>query len=192
MRLSSEVLGALFAGALVFLVARQAGLKPRGAVCAVAIVPIAVAALLALPALRDGVQSFRDSHRDNAPLSAEEAQLKPGSSIGMDVAFLSWVDEQLPEGDTFHLQIGEIPEEVFVDDVGLRQAAILQWSLFQLAPHLAVEQSPKAHDLEPGEGREADWFVFYEVDPAGYSAVPLGEPITYAPNFAIARNDLAG
>ena len=192
MRLLSEVVGALFAGGLAFVIARAAGFKPQGALAAVAVVPVVVAGLLAVPALRDGVQSLRDQHRENAPLSAEAAQLKPGADIGMNVAFFAWVNEQLPAGATFHIESGQIPEEVFVDSVGVRQAAILQWGLFQLAPHLAVEQSPKARDVKPGEGREAEWFVFYEYDPADYPGGQFEDVRTFAPGFSIARNTLAG
>lgn len=191
MPLLSEVVGALFAGALVVLLAKQVSLSLRGAVGVVAVVPIAVAGVVAVPTLYNGGKTLREEHRVDAPLTDQEAQLQPGVVLGMNVGFLSWVDEQLPEGDSIHLEIGQIPDEVFVADVGVRQAAILQWSLFQLAPHLAVEQSPKARDLKPGEGRNADWLVFYEFDPGLYQG-PIEEPITYAPGFAVARSSLAG
>ncbi len=107
------------------------------------------------------------------------------------MAFLAWVREQFAKGDTFHLEIGRIPDEVYVAGVGVRQAAILQWSLYQLAPHLAVEQSAAARDLKPGEGLNADWLVFYELNPADHPAGPLSDIRTYAPSFAIARGTLA-
>ncbi len=191
MRLVSEVLGALGAGALVFVVARQLGASFQGAVCAVALVPVTVAALLGVPALRDGGADLLDQRKDNADLTAAEAQLHAGTELGINVAFLTWVKERFGAEDTFHLEIGVISDEVYVAGVGVRQAAILQWSLFQLAPHLAVEQSDKARDLRPGEGRDADWIVFYESDPAAYP-VPLAEVMTYAPSFAIARTSGAG
>src|SRR4051794_40579038 len=109
----------------------------------------------------------------------------------MNVAFLEWVDERLAEDDSFHMEIGTIPDEVYVAGKGVRQDAILQWSLFQLAPHLAVEQAAKARDVRPGEGLAADWLVFYESDPAAYPAGPLEEVVTYAPDFAIARTGIA-
>jgi hypothetical protein len=190
-QLLSEVLGALVAGALIFAAARAAGFGSRPAFAAIALVPLAVAALLAMPALYSGADDLLDARAENAPLAAGEAQLQPGAKLGLAVDFLAWVEERLPQGDTFHLVIGSVPDEVRVDGVGVRQAAILQWSLFQLAPHLAVEQSEKARDLEPGEGRNADWLVFYEIDPAGYEGAPLGDPMTYAPGFAMARSGLA-
>jgi hypothetical protein len=191
-RLLIQVVGAVGVGVLVVVVARRAGLSARRAVGAVVIVPIAVASLLVIPALGDAWADLRDEREENAPLTTAEAQVKPGADLGISVDFLAWVEEQLPAGDTFHLTIGAIPEEVFVAGVGVRQAAILQWSLFQLAPHLAVEQSPKARDIEPGEGSAADWLVFYESDPAAYQGGPLGEVLAYAPSFAIARPSDAG
>ena len=191
MQLLSEVLGGLAAGALIFAAARAAGVGSGRAFAAIALVPLAVAALLAMPALYSGADELLEARAENAPLSGGEAQLQPGVKVGLAVDFLAWVKERLPQGDTFHVVIGSVPDEERVDGVGVRQAAILQWSLFQLAPHLAVEQSEKARDLEPGEGRDADWLVFYEVDPAGYRGTPLGDPMTYAPNFAMARSELA-
>lgn len=191
MRLVSEVAGALAAGALVFVIARQAGARPRHALAAMALVPVAVAGALAIPNLRDDAATLLGMRKENAHLTAAEAQLKPGSAIGVNVDFLSWVSSHLSAGDTFHVEIGAVPDEVFVDGVGVRQAAILQWSVFQLAPHLAVEQSPKARDLRPTEGRGADWIVFYEGDPGTYRAGPLSDVMTYAPGFAMARSESA-
>jgi hypothetical protein len=190
--LLSQVLGALAAGALVYVIARQAGVKAQRAVGAVALVPLAAAALIALPALRDGMDSLLDQRKENAPLSSEQAQYQAGSEFGLAVPFLTWVGERLPEEETFHLEIGVIPEETYVAGVGVRQAAILQWSLFQLAPRLAVEQSPKARDLEPGEGHNADWFVFYESEPEDFPAIRFSDEMTYAPGFGMARGELAG
>jgi hypothetical protein len=190
-RLLSEVLGALGAGALVLLIARQAGIGSQRAVGAVALVPLALAALLAAPALRAGAEALLDEHGANASLSSERAQLEPGVAVGVNVDFLAWAKQRIPGDDTFHLEIGPAPGEEVVGGVGARQATILQWSLFQLAPHLAVEQSPKARDLVPGEGRGADWYVFYEAGPEDYPAVRLGKTLTWAPGFSIGRNRLA-
>lgn len=191
MRLVSEVLGALAAGALVLVIARQFVPTVQGGVGAVVLVPLIVAALVATPALEEAAKTLLDQRRENSPLTAEEARLKPGSSIGMNVAFFAWAQSHFAEDDTFHMEIGRIPDEVYVGDVGVRQAAILQWGLFQLAPHLAVEQSPLARDVRAGEGRRADWIVFYEKDPRDYPA-GLTDVITYAPEFAIARSRHAG
>ncbi len=191
-RLLGQVTVALGAGALALVVARKAGLSPRRAIGAIAIVPIAIASLLAIPNLSDDAASLLDSREEYATLTSAEAQVEPGVTLGINAAFLAWVEEQLAAEDTFHETIGVIPEELYVAGVGVRQAAILQWSLFQLAPHLAVEQSDMARDLQPDEGRRADWIVFYESDPAVYPGVPLSEVRTYAPGFAIGRTGDAG
>jgi hypothetical protein len=190
-QLLSQVLGALVAGALIFAIARQAGIASKRAVSAVAVVPLVIAGLLVLPALRDGSDSLLDQRKENAGLTGAAAQYHAGTELGIAVPFLEWVGERIPEGDTFHLEVGVIPEETYVDGVGVRQAAILQWSLFQLAPRLAVEQSAKAHDIKSGEGQNADWFVFYEAHPGEFPAIRFGRPAVYAPGFMIARNDLA-
>jgi hypothetical protein len=190
-QLLSQVLGGLVAAALIFVAARGAGFGRGHALAAVALLPFAVAGLLAMPAGRDAADSLLDARAENAPLTDAEAQLQPGVEVGVNVAFFAWVEERLPAGDSFHLVIGPAADEERVDGVGQRQAVILQWGLFQLAPHIAVEQSEKARDLAPGEGRNADWLVFYESDPADYRGAPLGAPAAYAPSFAIARSELA-
>lgn len=190
MRLLSEVVGALGAGALVFFAARQAGATAPQAWGALALVPVAVAVLVAVPALNADRSILLDRRAENIDLTAGEAQLKTGAEAGISTEFFAWAQERFSEGDTFHLVVGRVPDEVHVAGVGVRQAAILQWGLYQLAPNLAVEQSPQARDVEPGEGREADWIVFYDSSPARYPG-PHGKVITYAPRFAIARNRLA-
>jgi hypothetical protein len=189
-RLLSEVLGALAAGALVFLIARQAGISGPRAYAAVAVVPLAVAAVLVLPLLNADRNELEERHRENAAVLPAEAQVKPGAEAGFAVNFFAWAAERIAEDETFHMEVGRVPDEVFVDEVGVRQGAILQWGMYQLAPRLAVEQSPQARDIEPGEGGSADWLVFYEYEPKRYPG-PLGEVLTYAPGFAIARSELA-
>ena len=191
MPLVSEVLVVLGAGALVFLIAQRLGVGDHRAFGAVALVPIAAAVLFAAPAFADAITDLLDRQEENAPLTGGEAQLRPGSEIGIAVDFFTWASDRFGPEDTFHLEIGTIPDEAYVAGVGVRQAAILQWGVFQLAPNLAFEQSPAARDLEPGEGRNADWLVFYESDPADYPAGPLAEVATYAPGFAIARTGAA-
>ncbi len=186
MQLASEILGALGAGALVLLAARQLGASSTRAFGAIAAVPVLAAALLAGPALWQGVDSLNAKRHAYANLSEPEAQVKGGADLGISTDFFAWAKSRLGPEDTFHLEIGAVPDEAYSGGVGTRQAAILQWGMFQLAPNLAVEQSPKARDVRPGEGRGADWIVFYEMDPEE-SPVPLSEVKTYAPGFAIGK-----
>lgn len=178
-RLVSELVGALGAGALVFLVVRHLGIETRRAFGAVALVPVSVAVLLAMPALHDAAAELLHQRKVNAPLSDAEAQLAPGAAAGINVAFLGWAKDRMAGEETFHMEVGVAPGEAVLEGVGEREGLILQWGLFQLAPHLEVEAS------------QADWIVFYESDPAEYAGGSLGEVMTYAPGFAIARNKRA-
>lgn len=192
MQLLAEILGALVAGALVVVVLRQLDAEPARAFGAVALVAVSVAAVLAVPNLRSSVAALLAQRSEYAGLTSAEAQVKGGADLGVDVAFLAWVREHLGEGETFHLEIGRVPGEAEFEGGGVQQATIFAWATFQLAPHLLVEQSPSAHDVASGEGRNADWIVFYGMSPKKYPAKHLGKVLTYAPNFAIARTRLAG
>jgi hypothetical protein len=171
MQLLSQVAGALVAGALVSVLAWQAGMRIRRAMAAAVFVPVVVAGLLALPNLRDASDELLDQRKANASLTSEEAQLQGGVIQGVDVAFLKWADERFDDGDTFHLVIGDSPN----------WEAVRQWSLFQLAPHLAT-----------GEAADADWIVFYDSSAEEFRPGTLEEPLVYAPGFEIARNIGAG
>ena len=76
--------------------------------------------------------------------------------------------------------VGPAPGETYLEGVGIREGLVLQWGLFQLAPHLEVE------------AQDADWIVFYESSPADLPSGDLGRVISYAPGFAIARSKIAG
>ncbi len=86
----------------------------------------------------------------------------------MNVAFLAWAKAQIPDEQTFYPVVGKTASE---------QPITMQWLLFQLGPHLAVDNPD-----------EADWLVFYESDPARYRSVPLIHTMIYGPGFALARN----
>lgn len=191
MRLLIDVLGALFAGALIVVFVRRLGVEVRRAYGAVALIAVSVATVVAIPTLRQDASSLLHQRSEYAGMSAQEAQVRGGANLGVDVAFLGWVHEHLGEGETFHLEIGKVEgEEEFVG-TGVTQATTFAWATFQLAPNLSVEQSSSATDIEPGEGESADWIVFYGMDPSEYPG-KLGKIITYEPNFAMARTANAG
>jgi hypothetical protein len=189
--LLTEILGALAAGALVVVIASQLGAELRRAFGAVALVVVAVAVVLAAPKLREDINSLRTQHDQYAPLSSAEAQVQGGVAQGVNTDFLTWAREHMEEGETFHLEIGNVPGEELFEGSGVNQAATFAWASYQLAPYVSVEQSSSLHDLEAGEGRNADWLVFYEMSPKEYEG-KLGEVLTYAPKFAIARTADAG
>lgn len=170
MSLLSQVAGALVAGGLVLLLAWQAGARGRQAAGAVALVPIAVAGMIALPNLRDAAASLLDQRRANVTLTADEAQVEGGVGLGLDVAFIRWAGEHFSKEDTFHLTIGGESDET----------AVRQWALFQLAPNLEAE-----------EAADADWLIFYDAGPAaGGAGKPTGLDV-YSPHFAVARGGRA-
>jgi hypothetical protein len=168
MLLASQVVGALAGGLLVFFLARAGGLTGRRATAAIAVVAIAVASLLSLPNLRVAIAQFLDQREVNSVLSSEQARLAPGTAAGVDVEFVTWVEDQLEPGESFRLAISH-PEE---DQAQLH----LQWIYFQLASNLAVDRPT-----------EADWIVFYEVPPARYRAPIYRDVEVYEPGYAIAR-----
>jgi hypothetical protein len=176
---------------LVLVVSLQLGLERRRAFGAVALVVISVAMVLAAPKFRDDINALRTQHGQYAVLSPAEAQDQGGIVQGVDVEFLGWAREHMMEGETFHLEIGSTPGEEQFGGSGVKQQATFAWASYQLAPHLAVEQSATLQDVEEGEGKDADWIVFYEMDPKEYSG-HLGKVLTYAPKFAIARTAGAG
>jgi hypothetical protein len=182
--LATEIIGALVAGALIFAIARQLGLGDRRAVGAVSLVAVAVAAVLAVPTLRDDISSLLNQRKAYAGMSEAEAQVRGGANLGVDVAFLEWADAQMQEGETFHLEIGTVPGEELFDGAGVNQSTNFAWATYQLAPHLLVEQS--SNIAEAGGGKNADWIVFYGENPAEYEG-KLGKVLTFEPNFAIAR-----
>jgi hypothetical protein len=185
--LLSEIFGALFAGALVIVIARQLGLNSRRAFGAVAIVAVSAATLLALPTLREDVSEMLSQRKEYLGLSTAEANVKQGSNWGLNTAFLMWVKEHFKEGETFALEIGSIPGEETFEGGGVLFGSTLAWASFQLAPNLMVEESvgPEGK-LEVPEGAPADWIVFYQKEPDEYAG-SLGKVIQYEPKFAIAR-----
>jgi hypothetical protein len=189
--LLTEIIGALAAGALVVVIARQLGAEPRRAFAAVALVVISVAVVLAAPKFREDINALRTQHSQFASLSPAEAQVQGGVAQGVDVEFLGWAREQMQEGETFHLEIGTVPGEELFGGSGTKQQAAFAWASYQLAPHLSVEQSASIGDVEEGEGQNADWIVLYEMDPKEYPG-HLTKVITYAPNFAIGKTTDAG
>jgi hypothetical protein len=168
MKLAIQVAGALAAGGLAVLLARQAGLRGRQAAGAVAIVPVVVAAALAFPTLRDATNLLLDQRDADAALSSEQAQLQAGISVNVNVAFLGWAGSHFGEGESFYLVV-----KPSADTGGY----VSQWGPFQLAPHLESE-SPST----------ADWLVFYDTSPARYRGADPSDLDVYSPGFAVVRN----
>jgi hypothetical protein len=176
---------------LAVVIALQLGLQPRRAFAAVVLVVIFVAVVVAAPQFREDINLLRTQHDQWRPLSSAEAQVEGGIAQELNVDFLAWAREQMKEGETIHLEVGAVPGEELFGYAGTDQQAALAWASYQLAPHLLVEQSPTLTDVKKGEGRNADWMVFYEMEPSEYPG-HLSKVLTYAPKFAIAKVDHAG
>jgi hypothetical protein len=157
----------LMAGGLAVVLARQAGVRGRMSFAAVAVVPVVVACVLALPAVRDSFRSLGDQRKAGEALSRDDARVRGGAALGVDVGFLGWAHDRLGPGDTFYLVIGE----------SASAEAVRQWGLYQLAPNLAVDAP-----------RDADWVVLYGGRAGrGYPADKFERAQVYKPGFAIAR-----
>lgn len=165
-QLVSQVAGALLAGALVFLVVHRHGMPRRTAVGAIALIPVAVAALIGISGLHDATRELLDQRDASKVLSREEAELQGGSSQGVNVTFLSWARTALEKGQTFYPVLGPTAKA---------QPAVIQWLLYQLGPNTAVD-SPE----------EADLLVLYEAN-AREAGVRPAALTTFAPGFAIAK-----
>jgi hypothetical protein len=190
--LLTEILGALVAGALIFIVARELGAEHRRAFGAVSLVAISVAAVLAIPNLRDDVSALLHQRKEFVGLSKAEANVKQGDLYGLNTGFLSWAEERIGEDETFALEIGTVPGEETLEGGGILQGTIFSWSTFQFTPRLLVQESVGPDgEVVTQEGPPADWIVFYQKEPSEYAGT-LGKVISYEPNFAIARPGHAG
>lgn len=170
MPLVVQAAGLLVAGALVFLMARQAGAPTRRSFAAVAVVPVVVTGMLIAPNLRNSIDSMRANRAAGKGISDQQARTIGGAGIGLDVEFLDWVSERLGDGDTFHIVAGGSQDPGAVD----------QWATFQLAPNLATDRAT------------ADWLVFYDRAAPNRPTDGVAAPIVYAPGFEIVRRTDAG
>lgn len=165
MPLVVQAAGLLVAGALVFLMARQAGVPTRRAFAAVAVIPVVVAGMLIAPNLRNSIDSMRANRAAGKGISDDQARTIAGANAGLDVQFLDWTRERLGDGDTFHVVAGGSQDPGAVD----------QWATFQLAPNLATDRA------------NADWLIFYDHAAPKRPARGLAAPLVYAPGFEIVR-----
>ncbi len=166
MQLLFQVLGVMAGGLLVLVLARSYGLAGRRATGTVAVVAITVGALVGLPNLRDAVATFGEQEANAAAMSPEEKRLVAGASTEMNVAFLSWAEERIGSEETFAVVSGP----------SIHQQQAVLWTTFQLAPRLALPNPS-----------EADWTLFYEVEPAAYSTPEFSDVQEFESGYAIAR-----
>jgi hypothetical protein len=176
--LIAQVAGALLAGAILAAAARPLAPSSRVSYAAVALVPIAVATLVALPGVRAASADLLDQFRDSRRVPEREREVRGGIAQRVDVGFLRWVEYQLAPGDTIRM-VGPVPKGPVLSTAGYReqQTAAYQWSVSELTPHVAVERF-----------EDADWVIVYGRAAAGaYPAGLFEPPREYAPGFTIAR-----
>jgi hypothetical protein len=128
---------------------------------------IAVAMALGGANTWSGIQGFHDRSKGSSGIDVASASVAGGAKLGLNTAFLYWARARIPANGTFYLY----PAGPASD------AATYQWSTYQLAPRLSVDKPD-----------EADWLVFYGVDPAktDYDSTLFGPPVRYEPKFYLA------
>jgi len=169
MQLLVQVLGAIAAGLLVWVLARSVGMSGRPAAATVAVVAIVAGALISVPNLRDAIASFAQQRHANETLSGEQKRVLAGSFIEPNQGFLDWAKERIAPGEEFQL--------ILTPSAQSEQLA--QWSSYELEPRVGVES------VDPG-----GWVVFYGVPPSTYGpGSGYGEAKVYEPGFAIARSE---
>lgn len=167
-----QVAGVALAAAALVLGVRQFMPAGRPALAVVAVIPVIVISLNAVPSLRGAVRSFKDQRAVNSKLDRDTAAVRGGAALGVDVDFLAWVRRRLEPGDTF---------QVLVEDDAV-YPQVYQWSSFQLAPNLLAESAG-----------EADWIVLF--GSPGRAELPGGsyaKPELYGPERALIRRSDAG
>ena len=174
MVLLSQVAGAGVAAVCLVVLARRFAPQPRRSFAAVVAVPVVVASLVALPALRTAVDDLSDSRDRNLALSSAQAQVQGGATYGVRTDFIDWVRRRMRPGDTYHL-----PRIPGAQPAAIR-SAIFQWSTYQLTPHLLV-----------GRPQDADWLILYGRPPGiGYPAALFGPPRRFDSGlFLLRRRD---
>ena len=166
MQLLVQVLGAFAAGLLIWVLARNLGLRGRPAAATVAVVAIVAGALLSAPNLRNAIAGFTEARHASETLSAEQKRVVAGAVIEPNEEFIAWTGERMASEEDFQLVTSPSPQGELET----------QWVSYRLEPRVEVSS--------PAPG---DWVVFYGVAPARYAGPAFGEVEVYEPGYAIAR-----
>jgi hypothetical protein len=174
--LISQIAGVGLAAVCLVVLVRRFAPAPRRSFVAVVAIPVVVAALLGLPALRSAIDELGDARDRNLTLTSAQAQVQAGAGYGARTDFIDWVRSRMRPGDTYHLPPipGAQPPAI--------RSAIHQWSTFQLTPFLLVERP-----------RDADWLILYGRAPgAGYPAALFGPPRRFDAGLYLLKRRDAG
>jgi hypothetical protein len=162
MQLLVEVVGALAAGLLVWVLARSLALRGRPAAATVVVVAIVAGALLSAPRVRTAIAEFTVQRHANEAVTTDSRRVATGEYIEANVGFFEWTAERIAPGEEFQLIC---PSGV-----------VNQWASYLLEPRLEV--------LEASPG---DWVIFYESSPDVYESPEFEEVQVYEPGFALGR-----
>lgn len=169
MTLLAEVVGVLFGGAVIAALLQLAGPPAFIRAVGVAMVVAAVASVLFFENVWGLSSSFSAAIKANGALSRQAAEL--AGAMGTNTGFLSWSRMKIVNGH-------ETPSFWLAPDAARENSVIYQWSTYQLLP-------ARETDL----AREANWIVFYGVNPAevAYDHTAFGRLFVYARGFALAQ-----
>jgi hypothetical protein len=163
--LLSQVFALIVAAVLLAWRARARGALSSARSMAVAAV-IAVLTFASLATLWGTWQGFRNERRANAAVPAADVALKGGYAAGANVAFVEWLNGNLPAGDRYFITTNGSDEATY------------QWLTYRLFPRVAV-----------GNPEQARWVVFLKVTPAASEFKPrdFSRVIEFAPDMVLAE-----
>ena len=168
MILIADVVGVLFAGAVIAGYLRV----PGGRAAGIGVAIVAVTALLFLDNGSGLLRSFPDSISANEALTPAQVEDAPAAAVSStpNIAFFNWAHARIVSSgatETFW-----VPPQALVDSF------LQQWTSYALFP--AIQENAVQH---------AQWIVFDGVSPAqvSYPASEFSPPVTFQPNFAIAE-----
>jgi hypothetical protein len=186
------LVAALLVARLVF-----AGAGPRRYALACLAVAACVSVPLAFASMGSQLEQFaqqwptRDAAAADAcpkppcrPFTDVDVQNIYGQRLGVNIAFLDWVQARLPPGDSYYLVMPQGPE----------LAGTPHWITYRMLPHLPTDIEGQPGNYKPrspsaANAAKADWIVFYSVDTRRWALRKRFRlrVETFAPGFALAR-----
>ena len=129
---------------------------------------IALAATLVGTNLWSQIQSLREKARAAEGVSEVNARVAGGAALGLNTAFLDWVNRRVPSDAHFYFYPGGPGGD----------PASYQWMTYQLTPRISADHPS-----------EADWLVFVNVNPneTDYDRAGFDEPVRFADKFYLAK-----